>query len=151
MDSGLVLIMDRFETNSVPFEPERDMPNAFGAYLHSRDIVATDQLNPPTQSPEFTGFASQSIENRNDSEFSDTTMILPIQSRPNRTPYNRELNNLRPSNLPGLSELMPLKPVRGRNPSYMKATTIYEESIKAIRRGLSTQKVILITLPKTCP
>ena len=78
MDSGLVLIMDRFETNSDPFELEGDMTNAFEVYLHSRDSTATDQINPPAQFPKFTGFASQSIENRNDSEFSDTTTIFPI-------------------------------------------------------------------------
>ena len=48
----------------------------------------------------------------------------------------REIQNLKSSNLPGLSELGPLRSARNRGPSYQKAKSTFEDALKSITREL---------------
>ena len=88
----------------------------------------TEINNPPAQT-----------HNQNDDLIlqKDNESSTPPVSRGRQSISNRELNNLRPSNLPGRNELAPLQLSRSRSPSYQKAKTIFEEALKATHRELA--------------
>ena len=48
----------------------------------------------------------------------------------------REIQNLKSTNLPGLSELGPLRSTRNRGPSYQKAKSTFEDALKSLTREL---------------
>ena len=103
-----------------PMPSTMDISNALNSYLQSRDQQATRNINPPAQTP-------------SENDFDETTIIVPRTEVDRRS---REIKNLGPVNIPGLSELAPLKPTRSRSPSYQKAKTIYEEALRSIREEL---------------
>ena len=85
-----------------------DISNALNSYLQSRAQQVTGKINPPAQNPK-------------ENDLNETTLIIPTTEVDRRS---REIKNLGPVNIPGLSELAPLKPTRSRSPSYQKAKTI---------------------------
>ena len=87
--------------------------------------ASTDKDMPKTSSP---------------SEIEDTTEeeCPPTQTHNNnnlrQSVSEREIQNLRSSNLPGLSELGPLRSTRNRGPSYQKAKSTFDDALKSITR-----------------
>ena len=77
------------------------------------------------------------------SETEDTTdeKRPPTQTQNNnnirQSVSEREIQNLRSSNLPGLSELGPLRSTRNRGPSYHKAKSTFDDAFQSIIRELT--------------
>ena len=58
------------------------------------------------------------------------------QDNSTSTVRSRELDNLKPTNRPGLAEASPTGPRRRRKPSFQKAKIVFEESLRAAEQEL---------------
>ena len=69
----------------------------------------------------------------------NSTETLSEQDNSTSTVRSRELENLKPTNKPGLEEVTPTGP-RRRKPSFQKAKIVFEESLRAAEQELEEFK-----------